>query len=100
MVSMRLAIFSRRAIPTLTAQRFSSGSHNLILREALNQALDEELKRDETVFIIGEEVAQYDGPYKVNLDLAFFYKSSNEDLIDFFYRKLMLVFFELKVILQ
>lgn len=35
------------------------------LREALKQALTEEMERDENVFIMGEEVAQYDGAYKV-----------------------------------
>lgn len=35
------------------------------VRDALNQALDEELERDERVFLLGEEVAQYDGAYKV-----------------------------------
>lgn len=35
------------------------------MRDALNQALDEELERDERVFLLGEEVAQYDGAYKV-----------------------------------
>jgi len=35
------------------------------VREALNMAMDEEIRRDERVFIIGEEVAQYDGAYKV-----------------------------------
>ena len=39
----------------------------LAVRDALNQALDEELERDERVFLIGEEVAQYDGAYKVIL---------------------------------
>ena len=28
-------------------------------------ALDEEIERDERVFVMGEEVAQYDGAYKV-----------------------------------
>jgi len=35
------------------------------LREALRQALDEEMQRDERVFIMGEEVAEYNGAYKV-----------------------------------
>ncbi|KAI5093430.1 pyruvate dehydrogenase E1 component subunit beta, mitochondrial [Silurus meridionalis] len=35
------------------------------VRDALNQALDEELERDERVFLLGEEVAQYDGAYKM-----------------------------------
>ncbi len=35
-------------------------------REALNQAMSEEMERDDRVFLIGEEVAQYDGAYKVS----------------------------------
>lgn len=38
---------------------------NIEMREALRQALDEEMERDPTVFIIGEEVAEYNGAYKV-----------------------------------
>lgn len=34
-------------------------------RKALNEALAEEIERDENVVIIGEEVAQYNGAYKV-----------------------------------
>ncbi|MBV9274724.1 MAG: alpha-ketoacid dehydrogenase subunit beta, partial [Verrucomicrobia bacterium] len=34
-------------------------------REALRTALDEEILRDENVVVIGEEVAQYNGAYKV-----------------------------------
>lgn len=37
----------------------------MTVREALNSAMEEEMTRDETVFIIGEEVAQYNGAYKV-----------------------------------
>lgn len=35
------------------------------MREAIRQALDEEMQRDPTVFIIGEEVAEYNGAYKI-----------------------------------
>jgi pyruvate dehydrogenase E1 component beta subunit len=38
-------------------------------REALNQALAEEMERDDSVFLIGEEVAEYDGAYKVSKGL-------------------------------
>jgi pyruvate dehydrogenase E1 component beta subunit len=38
-------------------------------REALNQALREELERDDSVFLMGEEVAEYDGAYKVSKGL-------------------------------
>ena len=37
----------------------------LTYREALKSALSEEIERDENVFILGEEVAQYNGAYKV-----------------------------------
>ncbi len=37
----------------------------ITFREALNQAMSEEMRRDPDVFILGEEVAQYDGAYKV-----------------------------------
>lgn len=39
------------------------------LREALRQALDEEMERDPRVFIMGEEVAEYNGAYKVTKGL-------------------------------
>ncbi len=35
------------------------------MREAIRQALDEEMSRDSRVFILGEEVAEYNGAYKV-----------------------------------
>jgi pyruvate dehydrogenase E1 component beta subunit len=35
------------------------------LREALRQAIDEEMTRDPNVFVMGEEVAEYNGAYKV-----------------------------------
>jgi pyruvate dehydrogenase E1 component beta subunit len=38
----------------------------LQLREALRRAMTEEMRRDEKVFLMGEEVAYYDGAYKVS----------------------------------
>jgi len=38
----------------------------LQLREALRAAMTEEMERDENVFLMGEEVAEYDGAYKVS----------------------------------
>ncbi len=38
-------------------------------REALNRALREEMNRDENVFLLGEEVGEYDGAYKVSKGL-------------------------------
>lgn len=41
------------------------GKQNIEMREALRQALDEEMTRDDKVFIMGEEVAEYNGAYKI-----------------------------------
>jgi pyruvate dehydrogenase E1 component beta subunit len=41
----------------------------LTYREALNQALSEEMERDDRVMLMGEEVAEYDGAYKVSQGL-------------------------------
>ena len=38
----------------------------LAFREALREAMSQEMRRDDRVFLIGEEVAQYDGAYKVS----------------------------------
>jgi pyruvate dehydrogenase E1 component beta subunit len=39
------------------------------VRDALRDAMAEEMRRDEAVFLMGEEVAQYQGAYKVSRDL-------------------------------
>ena len=36
------------------------------LRQALREAMEEEMRRDKSVFLMGEEVAQYNGAYKVS----------------------------------
>ncbi|MDR0305693.1 MAG: pyruvate dehydrogenase complex E1 component subunit beta [Chitinispirillales bacterium] len=41
----------------------------ITFREALRQAIDEEMERDGDVIILGEEVAQYNGAYKVTQGL-------------------------------
>jgi pyruvate dehydrogenase E1 component beta subunit len=41
------------------------GTQVVEFREALRQALDEEMARDPSVFIMGEEVGEYNGAYKV-----------------------------------
>lgn len=43
----------------------------MTVREALNSALDEELARDPKVFLMGEEVGQYNGAYKVFINLSY-----------------------------
>lgn len=41
-------------------------ARTIALRDALNEAMSEEMRRDETVFLMGEEVAEYNGAYKVS----------------------------------
>ncbi|MEM9496717.1 MAG: pyruvate dehydrogenase complex E1 component subunit beta [Pseudomonadota bacterium] len=42
---------------------------SMTVREALNSAMAEEMRADETVFIMGEEVAEYQGAYKITQNL-------------------------------
>ncbi len=46
-----------------------SEMREITYRQALNEALAEELERDPNVFLIGEEVAEYNGAYKVSQGL-------------------------------
>ncbi|MFQ5779539.1 MAG: alpha-ketoacid dehydrogenase subunit beta, partial [Nitrospiria bacterium] len=39
---------------------------HMAYREALNEAMCEELRRDEKVFLMGEEVGFYNGAFKVS----------------------------------
>lgn len=41
-------------------------ARKIALRDALREAMIEEMRRDETVFLMGEEVAEYNGAYKVS----------------------------------
>src|SRR5215207_2855619 len=41
-------------------------ARNIAFREALREAMSEEMRRDDRVFLMGEEVAEYDGAYKVS----------------------------------
>jgi pyruvate dehydrogenase E1 component beta subunit len=41
----------------------------ITMREALRDAMAEEMRRDETVFVMGEEVAEYQGAYKITQGL-------------------------------
>lgn len=47
----------------------TSGTKTITVRDALNAGLAEELDRDDDVFLMGEEVAQYNGAYKVSRGL-------------------------------
>jgi pyruvate dehydrogenase E1 component beta subunit len=53
---------------------------DMTVREAINQGIDEEMEADERVFILGEEVAQYQGAYKVTKGL--YQKYGDKRVID------------------
>lgn len=57
------------ATPTPAAAAAPVATTMVTVREALNSAMDEELGRDENVFIMGEEVAEYNGAYKITKGL-------------------------------
>ena len=53
---------------TATRQFHSTQALNerMTVRDSINSAMSDEIERDERVFLIGEEVAQYNGAYKVS----------------------------------
>ena len=56
--------------PAITdADTISGASTMLTVRESLRDAMAEEMRRDERVFVMGEEVAEYQGAYKVTQGL-------------------------------
>ncbi|KAI0975852.1 pyruvate dehydrogenase E1 component beta subunit [Xylaria arbuscula] len=79
--SARIATVAPRTLPRFTSpassfalsQRRSfadvKGTKDYTVRDALNEAMAEELEQNEKVFILGEEVAQYNGAYKVTKGL-------------------------------
>jgi pyruvate dehydrogenase E1 component beta subunit len=55
--------------PVAAEKVFTAPTVNLTVREALRDAMAEEMRSDEAVFLMGEEVAQYQGAYKVSQGL-------------------------------
>jgi pyruvate dehydrogenase E1 component beta subunit len=63
--------------PSLAAPRrspsiepeYAGETRTMTVREALRDAMAEEMRRDETVFLLGEEVGEYQGAYKVSQGL-------------------------------
>ena len=54
---------------TAVETEWSGSSTSLTVRESIRDAMAEEMRRDENVFIMGEEVAEYQGAYKVTQGL-------------------------------
>ena len=71
------AVVTAPAAPPAAAQAHDASSEvpagtefvTTSVREALRDAMAEEMRRDDTVFVIGEEVAEYQGAYKVTQGL-------------------------------
>jgi len=55
--------------PALDEDRFFARTQRQTVREALRDAMAEEMRRDPTVLVMGEEVAEYQGAYKVTQGL-------------------------------
>ncbi len=50
-------------------EEYTGETETLTVREALRDAMAEEMRTDETIFLMGEEVAEYQGAYKVSQGL-------------------------------
>ncbi|HVJ33484.1 MAG TPA: pyruvate dehydrogenase complex E1 component subunit beta [Terriglobia bacterium] len=57
------------AAPVAAEPDYTGPTTTHTVREALRDAMAEEMRRDETVFLMGEEVAEYQGAYKVSQGL-------------------------------
>src|SRR5712692_2372393 len=58
----------KRGAPA-TELEWTGKTQHMTVRDALRDAMAEEMRRDETVFLMGEEVAEYQGAYKVSQGL-------------------------------
>ncbi len=58
-----------QAAPAAAIEEWTGPTVTLTVREALRDAMAEEMRRDDTVFLMGEEVAEYQGAYKVSQGL-------------------------------
>ena len=57
------------SIPVAEDPAYTGSTATLTVREALRDAIAEEMRRDEKLFLMGEEVAEYQGAYKVSQGL-------------------------------
>jgi pyruvate dehydrogenase E1 component beta subunit len=67
--SAETAPMAETAATPVAETEWSGSSTSLTVRESLRDAMAEEMRRDENVFIMGEEVAEYQGAYKVTQGL-------------------------------
>jgi pyruvate dehydrogenase E1 component beta subunit len=55
--------------PSTVEPEYAGKTRTMTVREALRDAMAEEMRRDDTVFLLGEEVGEYQGAYKVSQGL-------------------------------
>ncbi len=67
--SAALVVSETSASPSIMEQSFAEETLQMTVREALRDAMAEEMRSDERVFLMGEEVAEYEGAYKVSQGL-------------------------------
>ncbi|KAG9192803.1 Pyruvate dehydrogenase E1 component subunit beta [Alternaria panax] len=67
--AFRPAFRAAAITPSIARRGYASGQKEMTVREALNEAMAEEMERNDKVFVLGEEVAQYNGAYKVTKGL-------------------------------
>lgn len=61
--AFRPAFRAAAITPSIARRGYASGQKEMTVREALNEAMAEEMERNDKVFVLGEEVAQYNGAY-------------------------------------
>mmetsp|Transcript_9997 Transcript_9997/g.17477 ORF Transcript_9997/g.17477 Transcript_9997/m.17477 type:complete len:365 (-) Transcript_9997:665-1759(-) len=65
-----LGLTAGRAAFGASASRYlATDTTQMTVRDALNSAMDEEMARDDKVYVLGEEVAEYQGAYKITRGL-------------------------------
>jgi len=64
-----VAALSHRSRVSFNTLRRGFATKDYTVREAINEGIDQEMERDEAVYVMGEEVAQYQGAYKVTKGL-------------------------------
>jgi|UniRef100_A0AC35F6B1 pyruvate dehydrogenase E1 component beta subunit len=69
MLSISSRILSRNGLLPFSLRSLATASKSMTVREALNQALDEEIQHDENVIVLGEEVGRSEGNYSVTAGL-------------------------------
>ena len=68
-VAAAAAVVAPVAAPILAEPDWTGPTKTMTVREALRDAMAEEMRQDDRVFVMGEEVAEYQGAYKVTQGL-------------------------------